>query len=188
MNNSLNISKISKKLLKKYIEYASSNEALAVLFVKQELKKSVGHWVDIVDFESYHDISYKNLEFKFVICSLYKRTIKPKYPPKSEFKVNGKFDEENYYRSIRAITWGTAQEDIQQQKRKSIKATKYEIRGVKYNRNRGKFIKRPPWLDSPVWKDVDIYSLRGADRYYVQQFLAPADWHYEIKYIKRLSR
>ena len=182
-----NFSNIPKELLKKYIEYTSSNEALAVLFVKKTLKKSIGQWIDIIDFEPYHNISYEDLEFKFVICGLYKKTIKPKYPPKSDFQVNGKFDEHNYYQSIRGITWTTAQEDIQQQKNKGIKAVKYEIRGVKYNKNRGKFIKRPPWLDSPAWKDVDIHSLRGADRSYVEQFMAPADWRYEIKYIKRLS-
>lgn len=179
---------IPKELFRKYIEYASSDEALSVLFVKKELKNSKGHWIDIIDFESYYDISYDDLEFKSVVCGLFKRIIKPNYPPKSDFKINGKFDEDNYYKSIRAITWNTAQEDIQQQKNKGIKGIKYKIRGVKYNKNRGKFIKRPPWLDSPAWKDVDIYSLRGADRKYVQQFLAPPDWRYEIKYIKRLSK
>jgi hypothetical protein len=177
---------IPEELLKRYIEYASSDEALAVLFVKKELEKSKGHWVDIIDFDSYNDISFEDLEFKFVVCGLYQRKIKPEYPPKSNFKVNGKFDEENYYKSIRAITWSTAQEDIQQQKRKGIKGIKYEIRGVKFNKNRGKFIERPPWLDSPAWKDVDIHSLRGADRRYVEQFLAPPDWRYEIKSIKQL--
>ncbi len=178
---------ISEELFRKYIEYASSEEALAVLFVKKELKESVGNWIDIVVFESYQEISFKNLEFKLVKCGLYKRTIKPKYPPKSDFKINGKFDENKYYQLIRAITWSTANEDIQLQKSKGVKAEKYEIRGVKYNKNRGKFIKRPPWLDSPVWKDVDIHSLRGADRRYVEQFMAPADWHYEIKYIKKIN-
>ncbi len=167
---------IPEELFRKYIEYASSDEALAVLFVKKHLKKSAGHWIDIIDYESYHDLSYDDLEFKSVICGIYKRNIKPEYPPKSNFQVNGKFDEDNYYKAVRAITWSTAQEDIEKQKRKGIKGPKYEIRGVKYNKNRGKFIKRPPWLDSPAWKDVDINSLRGADRSYVQSFLAPADW------------
>jgi hypothetical protein len=58
---------------------------------------------------------------------------------------------------------------------------------VKYNKNRGKFINKPPWFDSHAWKDVDIYSLRSADRSYVQQFLAPPDWHYEVKSIRKIS-
>lgn len=183
-----NIPYIPEELFRKYIEYASSEEALAVLFVKKELKKSAGHWVDILDFESYHDISYENLEFKLVQCGLFKRKIKPKYPPKNDFQLNGKFDENKYYQAVRAITWSTAHEDIQKQKLNGVKGIKYEIRGVKYNKNRGKYIKRPPWLDSPVWKDVDIHELKGADRKYVQQFMAPADWHYEIKYVKRLNK
>ncbi len=179
---------IRKELFRKYIEYASSEEALAVLFVKKELKKAAGHWVDILNFESYHDISSENLEFKLVQCSLFKRKIKPKYPSKGDFQLNGKFDENKYYQAIRAITWSTAHEDIRKQKLNGVKGIKYEIRGVKYNKNRGKFIKCPPWLDSPVWKDLDVHNLRGADRIYVQQFMAPADWHYEIKYVKRLSK
>lgn len=183
-----NIPHIPEELFRKYIEYASSEEALAVLFVKKELNESAGHWVDILEFESYNDISYENLEFKLVKFSLFKRKIKPKYPPKDDFKVNGKFDENKYYQAVRAITWWVAHEDIQEQKRNGVRGIKYEIKGVKYNKNRGKFIKRPPWLDNPVWKDVDVHSLRGADRRYVQQFMAPADWHYEIKYIKRFDK
>lgn len=178
---------IPPELLKKYIEYASSDEALAVLFVKKELKQSKGYWIDIVDFESYNDISVDDLEFKFVVCGLYKRKIKPNYPPKSRFVNNGKFDEKEYYKAVRAITWHTANEDIQQQKTNGVKCVNYQIKGVKYNKNRGKFTKRPPWLDSPAWKDIDIHSLRGTDRSYVQQFMAPPDWRYEIKSIKRLS-
>lgn len=180
-------SNIPLDLLKRYIEYASSDEALAVLFVKKELKQSKGYWVDVIDFESYHDISIDDLEFKFVVCGLYERKIKPNYPPKKEFTEKGKFKDKEYYKAVRAITWHTANEDINQQKEKGVKCVKYQIRGVKYNKNRGKFIKRPPWLDSPAWKDVDVNSLRGADRRYVQQFMAPPDWRYEIKSIERLS-
>ncbi|CAG37870.1 hypothetical protein [Desulfotalea psychrophila] len=120
---------ISKELFRKYIEYASSDEALAVLFVKKELKKSAGHWIDIVDYESYHDICYEDLEFKSVVCGLFKRAIKPNYPPKNHFVVNGKFDEDIYYKSIRAITWETAQKDIRQQKTRVSRESimKYEV-------------------------------------------------------------
>lgn len=94
------------------------DEALAVLFEKKELRKAAGHWIDSIDYEFYHDLSYEAFEFKLVVFAIYEKTIKPKYPSKNKFMVNGKFDENDYYRSIRAITWNKTQEDIQQQKQR----------------------------------------------------------------------
>jgi len=176
-----------KKYLDYYLEYASTDKARAVLFAKKYLNKSSGHWIDIIDCESYQSESPKILEFKLVICGLYKRKLKPNYPPKKEFIHNGKFDKKEYYLAVRAITWETANRDISQQKSKGVKGEFFEIRGVKYNKNKGKFIKRPPWLDNPIWKDLNIYSLRGADRAYVQQFFAAPDWRYEIKSVRKLA-
>ena len=178
---------LSEEKLRKYLEYASTDEARAVLFIKKQLRKSAGHWIDVIECVSYQNDHPNELEFKIVICGLYKRKFKPAYPPKKNFTFNGKLNEREYYLTVRAITWETAHMDISQQKTKGIKGEIFEIRGVKYNKNRGKFIKKPPWLDSPAWKDVDIHSLRGADRSYVQQFLAAPDWRYEIKSIRKLS-
>ena len=44
------------KLLKKYLEYAKTEEALAVLFVKKHLAQAKGHWVDIVHYQRYEDV------------------------------------------------------------------------------------------------------------------------------------
>ena len=178
---------LSEGNLKKYLEYASTDEARAVLFVKKQLRKSAGHWIEVIDCVSYQSDSSNVLEFKLVVCGLYKKKLQPAYPPKNKFTCNGKLNEREYYIHVRAITWETAHTDISQQKSKGIQGEKFEIKGVKYNKNRGKFIKKPPWLDSPAWKDVDIHSLRGADRSYVQQFLAPPDWRYEIKSVRKLS-
>jgi hypothetical protein len=177
---------LSEDKLKEYLKYASTDEARAVIFVKKSLEKSTGHWVDIIDCISYQNDTPNTLEFKLVVCGLYKRFLKPKYPPKGNFTYNGKLNEKEYYLSVRAITWETAHEDISEQKDKGIKGEIFEIKGVKYNKNRGKFIQDPPWLNNPAWKDVNIYSLRGADRDYVEQFMAPPDWRYEIKSIRRL--
>ncbi len=173
--------------LRRYLEYASTDKARAVLFVKKHLNKAAGHWIDIIDCISCQGDNNGDLEFKSVACGLYVRNLKPKYPQKQNFTFNEKFNEKEYYLAVRAITWETAHTDISQQKSKDIKCEKFEIKGVKYNKSRGKYIKRPPWLDSPTWKDVDIYSLRGADRAYVEQFLAPPDWYYEIKSICKIS-
>jgi hypothetical protein len=190
INNQKKLRFLTEEQLRKYLEYASSEEARAVLFVKKHLNKASGRWIDIIDCVPYQSDSIEDLEFKLVVCGIFARNIKPKYPPKKNFIFSGKFDEREYYLAVRAITWETAHTDIDQQKSNGIKGEKFEIRAVKYNKNRGKFIKRPPWLDNPTWKDINVYSLRGmcrGDRAYVKQFLAPPDWHYEIKSIRKIS-
>ena len=102
---------MNDKLLKKYLEYASTDEAFAVLFVKKHLVQVKGHWVDVVACRRY-EMSADNLHFRFVIGGLYKRKIQPQYPPKSAYTVDGKFDERGYYLMTRAITWETAHKDI----------------------------------------------------------------------------
>ena len=123
------------RLLKKYREYANTEEAFAVLFVKKHLTQAKGHWVDVVNCRRY-EMSSDNLHFRFVVGGLYERRIQPQYPPRSSYTVNGKFDEHTYYLMARAITWETAHNDIEQQKSKRVKPLKFEITGVSYDKNR----------------------------------------------------
>lgn len=123
------------KLLERYLKYANSEEALAVLFVKKHIIKAKGHWVDIDDCRRY-EMSTDKMHFRFVTGGLYVRKIQPKYPPKSEYTINGKFDEERYYLTVRAITWDTAHRDIEQQKSKKISHPKFKITGVSYELTR----------------------------------------------------
>lgn len=123
------------KLLKKFLEYASTDEAFAVLFVKKHLPQAKGHWVDIDDCRRY-EMSSDNLHFRFVVGGLYKRKIQTQYPSKSAYTIDGKFDERGYYLMIRAMTWETAHKDIEQQKSKNVAASKFKITGVSYPKNR----------------------------------------------------
>jgi len=123
------------KLLKKYFKYANNEESFAVLFVKKHLTQAKGHWVNIVDCRRY-EMSSDNLHFRFVIGGLYKRKIQPQYPSKSVYTIDGKFDEHKYYLMLRAITWETAQKDIEQQQLKNIASRKFKITGVSYDKNR----------------------------------------------------
>ena len=123
------------KLLKKYLKYANTDEAFAVLFVKKNLAEAKGHWVDILDCRQY-EMSSDNLHFRFVFGGLYKRKIQPQYPPKSAYTTDEKFDERRYYLTIRAITWETAHKDIEQQKSKKMASRKFKITGKIYDKNR----------------------------------------------------
>lgn len=123
------------KLLKKYLEYANTEEAFAVLFVKKYLAQEKGHWVDIVACRRY-EMSSDNLHFRFVEGGLYKRKIQPQHPSKSASTIDGKFDDRGYYLMIRAITWETAHKDIEQQKSKKVASRKFKILGLNYDKNR----------------------------------------------------
>lgn len=127
---------MDEKILKKYLEYANTEEALAVLFVKNHLIKAKGHWVDIIDCDRYEMSDPDDLYFRFVEGDLYKRKIQPCYPSKSAYIINGKFNEREYYLMVRAITWETAHKDIEQQKSKNVVATRFKIIGVSYDKNR----------------------------------------------------
>lgn len=126
---------MDERLLRMYRAYASTDEALAVLFVKTHLAQAKGRWVDVVDFERY-EMSPDELHFRFVQGGLFKRVLNPKYPPKSAFSLDGRFDERAYELMTRAITWETAHTDIEQQKAAKIRPLKFEITGVSYDRNR----------------------------------------------------
>jgi hypothetical protein len=127
---------MNEKLLARYRKYAGTEEAFAVLFVKKHLTQAKGHWVDVVDFRSYEK-SRDNLHFRFVVGGLYERRLHPKYPPKSAYTINGRFDEDGYYLIARAITWETAHTDIEQQKAAKVRPLKFEVTGVSYEKKRG---------------------------------------------------
>ena len=125
---------MDKKLLKRYLNYANTEESFAVLFTKKYLEQAKGNWVNIIDSKRY-EMSSNNLHFRFVQGTLYKRKIRPKYPPKSTCTIDGKFDEHKYYLMVRAITWETAHKDIEQQKLKNVKGVEFKITGVSYSKN-----------------------------------------------------
>jgi hypothetical protein len=66
------------RLLKRYREYASTEEAFAVLLVKKHLSEAKGYWIDVVDCRRY-EMSPDNIHFRFVVGGLFKRKIQPKY-------------------------------------------------------------------------------------------------------------
>lgn len=137
---------MDKKLINKFLKYSRTQESFAVLFVKNHLRKAQGHWVDIINYR-HHEMSDDNLHFRYVHGGLYKRKIKPKYPPKSDFIINNKFNERQYTLLIRAITWETAHKDIEQQKSKGISPLNFKISGIRYDKNKGSkgyFLKDAP--------------------------------------------
>jgi hypothetical protein len=171
------------KLFKKYLEYANTEEAFAVLFVKKHLARAKGHWVDIVDCRRY-EMSSDNLHFRFVVGGLYKRKLQPQYPPKSAYTINEKFDEREYYLMIRAITWETAHRDIEQQKSKNVAALNFKITGVSYDKNQNNknyFRDDAPPEIKALEKDLNDYTNPLWDK--AEQYVNEPEFVYKIKQI-----
>jgi hypothetical protein len=127
---------MDEKLLREYLIYAKTDEAAAVLFAKKHLSEATkGHWIDISGCRQYEKSAYRS-HFRFVAGRLYKRKIQPQYPSKLAYMINGKFDERGYSSMVRAITWKTAHEDIEQQKLKNLVSRSFKITGISYDKNR----------------------------------------------------
>ena len=150
-----------KKLLQeynvdKYLAYAESDEAYAILFVKKYLKSSIGCWVDIIDYHCPNHYEPNNLQFKKIVCDIFPRTIKPKYPKKEKFESN-----EDYYFVCRAITYDTAHNDINKQKRSGVKGKRFVVEGVRYL---DKTKVRPPFFRSSAPKEIKALAKNLNDR------------------------
>ncbi|MCU8018095.1 hypothetical protein L5M36_14545 [Shewanella sp. SM72] len=129
---------MKKGLINKYQNYAATEEAFAVLFVRNNLRKALGHWVDITDSKQY-EMSDDKLHFRYVRGGLFRQKIDPMYPKKSMFTVDGVFNEKAYILAVRAITWETAKKDIKKQKEQGVKPLRFNINGIVYDKNKDKF-------------------------------------------------
>ena len=130
-------------LLEKYKHYCATAESFAVLFVKKYLRAAENKWIDIIDFEVGRFNDVEKLEFKYVVCELFKKNLKPKYPPKENFK-----NDADYIFACRAVTWETAHEDIDTQRQKNIHGPKYSLRGKRVK------VANPNYSDEYFVKDA----------------------------------
>lgn len=107
------IKEISKRY-KGYDDYVHSNESLGVYIIRDIVKKinTKGHWIDIVkhdnDTPNAYDGNYSpNLH---IVCRLYPRLTKPKYPPKPQ--TDDVYELKRWQAEVDAIAWYTSHKDI----------------------------------------------------------------------------
>lgn len=175
-------------LLKRYREYAHTEEACAILFVKKNLAQSKGYWIDISNCRRY-EMSSDDLHFKFVTGGLYKRKIHPQYPPKSSYIINSRFDEHSYYLMVRALTWETAHKDIEQQKSKRVKPLKFEITGVSYDKNKDK----KGYFRDDAPEEIKVLAENLNDRTHplwdiAIQYINEPEFVYEVRQVRLIDR
>lgn len=108
-----------KKIFKhdpEYIAYVNSGESAAV-FIVRDCASDIdckGQWIDVVELIGDKD-EYGQWDFKRIRVELFERKIKAEYP-------KGADKEERRY-----ITWRTATDDIESQKKEGITGPRYEL-------------------------------------------------------------
>lgn len=178
---------MNENLIKKYQDYCKTEEALAVLFVKKYLNVAKGMWIDILDIKEFRYYNSRELEFKEVLCELFKRRMKPKYPSKKTFKNQEYYNKEYYIETCRAICWYTAHEDINKQRDKGITGAKFIIEGVKYNENRKKsyFVDSAP-LEIKALED-NLNDRTNVLWEFAEPYIRPKKFVFKIKNIRRTN-
>lgn len=117
---------MSQKQIELYLQYAESEEALAVLFVKKHLPDARGFWIDILETDAPEEYRETKLEFRQVTCALYPRKLQPEYPPR-QAHISGR----TYLQICRAITWKTAHYDIARQNQEGVLGRLFVLNGYK---------------------------------------------------------
>lgn len=114
--------------VQKYLAYANSEEAYAILFVKKYLKQADSSvWIDILDYDAPLSYETKRLMFKSVTCELFPKKTTPRYPTHKQFH-----NKDDYIIACRAVTWKTANRDIAMLRQKHYAGRRYRIRGMLY--------------------------------------------------------
>ena len=122
------------ELVKDYNEYAKSDEARIINITKYIASgiNTKNKWIDVIDYEYWGQKANIHI-YKNIVIELFNRHIKPKYPKKTDFQ-----SEYQYKEAARAITWKTANEDIQKQRSNGVKGFRFSFDTNPYNRNKGK--------------------------------------------------
>ena len=170
---------MEKSLIDKYLEYASTDEAYAILFVKKNLNASLNKWVDILSHDNAWGFEHHRLEFKNVTCELFERKLQPQYPKKTDFST-----QEAYEIACRAITWNIAHEDIERQRTKGINGRRYQIAGRLVKRT-SIFVDDAPEEIKALEKNLNDRTSPLWDSAF--NYMRDSEYDCEIKYVKRIK-
>ena len=165
-----------------YSEYARSDEAKAVQFVRQYLNRADDtKWVDILDWRDMSRIAeeydivpeiYGVTLFRRVECELFPKLHVPVYPKRSRFK-----DDYSYRAACAEATWRTATQDIQTLRGRGYHGPRYSLSGrIEYQEPPCRFVPGTPpeimaLLDNPndytdpLWERAMRYEAKGTSTF-----------------------
>ena len=153
-----------------YIRYIESGESAAV-FVVRDLVNSINTsdmWVDVISLSTYHKRGAGNSHaFNWIIVELFPRKMIPKYV--------GKDSAYNKY-----LTWLTAHEDIEEQRRAGFHGEKYLVLCDLFDKNKNKFITRTI-IAKKYWEPIEAYRpMEVKDP-------IPPEWEYRIRAVRKVN-
>lgn len=159
-------------LKRKYREYAMTDEAAAVYFVRDVVNdiNTRGKWIDVIFTDRYAVEFDEKPAFKKVIVELFDRKIKPQYPKNAHQEL------------IRAITWETSHRDIDEQKLKGIVGPQFEISGLFLNNDKKNF--KNQIFENWLYKFNQFYKY---DSKRMSKAVMIHRWEYKIAGIKELK-
>lgn len=154
-----------------YISYIESGESAAV-FIVRDIVNSIdtnGKWIDVISLNTYYKIGAEYRKaFNWIIVELFPRKMTPKYDRLDS--AHNKY-----------LTWVTACEDIEKQRKSGFHGEKYLVLCNLYNKNKNKFTTHTIYAKK-YWEPMDAYRFME-----VKDPVAP-DWEYIIQAVKKVNR
>jgi len=137
------IEKIKSEQVQKYdsefISYINSYESAAI-FIVRDVVKSIytgGKWIFVLDGTDAEKNKEGRWNFKKIQVEIFPRKIQPDYkiyPENASEEMKLRIDIDDHY-----LTWKTAHEDVDNQRRAGFVGEKFEIQTKLVNKNHGKF-------------------------------------------------
>lgn len=189
------MNKTNRKYNAEYISYVESGVSAAV-FIARDIAKNcpTDHmWIDVISKEG-RKRKDNRWDFTVFTVELFPRKTRPVYPQYAS-------DDDKKY-----ITWATAHEDINKQRRQGYHGPRYEIRPRLINRNNGKYtirkvkvrgepkidrvkVSEKGWLPGtwiPTVKEKWVERKIATYKYVDKKVPVKPRWEYAIISVKRI--
>lgn len=153
-----------------YAEYIESGESIAVYIVKSIVKSvnTDGKWIDVLSLSTYYKRGAGDRKaFNWIIVELFPRKMQPKYDKEDS--------DHNRY-----LTWITAHEDIEKQRKAGFCGEKYLVLCNLYDKNRNKYTTHTI-IGKKYWEPMEAYR--------PMEIRNPVDpeWEYRIQAVKKIN-
>ena len=153
-----------------YISYIERGESAAVFVVRDivDAIETKGKWIDVISLSTYNKKGAEDRKaFNWIIVELFPRKIQPQYDTQD-------LDYNRY------LTWVTAHEDIEHQRKAGFRGEKYLVLCNLVNKNKNKFTTHTV-IAKKYWEPMEAYRTME-----IKDPVKPR-WAYQIKTVKQVN-